>query len=393
MLEQLPAWCTVKDVAPVQYIDTAAGLAAVCTRLSAFEWFAIDTEFLREKTYYPKLCLIQVATAHEAACIDPLALDDLGPLLALLADPRITKVMHSCRQDMEIFFHLAGRVPAPVFDTQIAAPLLGYADQIGYANLVKALAGVTLDKLHTRADWTLRPLTPAQLRYAADDVIYLAAVYPGIVTQLQELGRLDWLVEDFRQLSEAALYDTPPARAWLKVKGASRLKGASLSILQALAQWREETARSKDRPRGWLLRDDVLLDIARHKPSSMEALGAIRGLGDGLLARSGDALLDIVKQAAARKPLSFPDTRMRTTLSAAQEALVDVMMAVVRITADENRLNPAVLAARRDLEALLLGDPESRVLHGWRQRLIGTRLQQLLSGEQSLSVRHGRLVL
>ncbi len=383
----------MNDDTPIQYIDTAAGLAAFCSRLSAVDWFALDTEFLREKTYYPKLCLLQIATTDEVACIDPLALDDLGPLLAVLADPRITKVMHSCRQDMEIFYQLAGRAPAPVFDTQVAAPLLGYADQIGYANLVKEIAGVALDKLHTRADWSVRPLTQAQIRYAADDVIYLVDIYRTIVARLQELGRLDWLAEDFRELSEAGLYDMAPASAWLKVKGAHRLKGASLSILQALAQWREETARSKDRPRGWLLRDDAMLDIARHKPDTLEALKAIRGLSDSLLNRSGEELLGIVEQATTRKPSPFPDGGTRTKLSAAQEALVDVMMAVVRITADENQLNPSVLAGRRDLEALLLGDPASAVLHGWRHRLIGERLQRLLAGQQSLTVRDGRLVL
>jgi ribonuclease D len=383
----------VNGETPIQYIDSAAELAGFCARLSGTDWFAIDTEFLREKTYFPKLCLLQVATTSEVACIDPLALDDLGPLLAVLEDPRITKVMHSCRQDMEIFYHLAGRPPAPVFDTQIAAPLLGYADQIGYANLVQEVAGVALDKLHTRADWSLRPLTRQQIRYAADDVIYLVDIYRKITAKLQELGRLDWLAEDFRQLSDAALYDTPPASAWLKVKSASRLKGASLSILQALAQWREETARRSDRPRGWILRDDAMVDIARHKPATPEALGAIRGLSEGLLNRSGKELLALVSQAAARKPVTFPGSAARTKLSAAQEALVDVMMAVVRITADENQLNPTVLAGRRDLEALLRDDPASAVLHGWRRKLVGERLQQLLSGQQSLSVQDGRLVL
>jgi ribonuclease D len=301
--------------------------------------------------------------------------------------------MHSCRQDMEIFYHLTGRAPVPVFDTQVAAPLLGHADQIGYANLVKEITGITLDKLHTRADWSVRPLTKDQLRYAADDVVYLVKIYRSIITQLEALGRLDWLEEDFRQLSDAALYDTPPASAWLKVRGASRLKGASLSILQALAQWREEAARRQDRPRGWLLRDEVMLDIARHKPLTPEALRAIRGLGEGLLKRTGEELLGMIRQAVARKPLPSPDSGARTRLSAAQEALVDVMMAVVRITADQNRLTPSVLAGRRDLEALLLNDPASRVLHGWRYRLVGSRLQLLLSGQQSLTVQDGRLVL
>lgn len=383
----------MSEAQPVAYLDTAAGLGALCTRLAEDDWFAIDTEFLREKTYYPKLCLVQIATPREVAVIDPLALTDLTPLLNLLAAPGITKVMHSCRQDMEIFYHLAGRAPAPVFDTQVAAPLLGYADQIGYANLVQEMTGVALDKLHTRADWTVRPLSSAQLQYAADDVIYLVDIYRRIVSQLRSLDRLDWLAEDFRQLSDAALYDSPPEQAWLRVKAASRLKGPALAVLQALAQWREETARRRDRPRGWLLRDDTLVDIARQRPATLESLGAIRGLGDGLLGRSGAEMLELIRQAAARPPQPFADSDRRARLAPAQEALIDVMMAVVRITAEENRLHQSVLAGRRDLEALLLDDPASSLLHGWRYRLVGARLQRLLSGQLALSVRDGRLVL
>jgi ribonuclease D len=378
---------------PVLYVDTPAALDSLCAQLADTSWFAMDTEFLREKTYYPKLCLLQVATPDVVACVDPLALDNLAPMLALLADPNITKVMHSARQDMEIFYHLAGSPPAPVFDTQIAAPLLGLADQIGYANLVKEMLGVTLGKLHTRADWSLRPLGEEQLRYAADDVIYLAALYQPLQDRLQSLGRLDWLDEDFRQLASPELYAISPANAWLKVKGANRLKGASLSILQALASWREQQACQKDRPRGWMLRDDTMVDIARHKPTTMQALSAIRGLSEGLLKRSGNELLEIIGKAVGEPPAPFPDSGTRNRLSAEQDALVDVMMAVVRISAVENSLNPTVLASRKQLEALLLGDTETGVMQGWRRKLVGERLQQLLNGELKLAVKDGRLLL
>ncbi len=378
---------------PFLFIDTPAALDSLCADLAGVGWFAIDTEFLREKTYYPKLCLLQVATPDMAACIDPLALDDLAPLLALLADHNLVKVFHSARQDMEIFYHLAGNPPAPVFDTQIAAPLLGYADQIGYANLVNEMLGVTLDKLHTRTDWTVRPLGDEQLRYAADDVIYLAALYQQLRDRLQSLGRLEWLDEDFRLLASPELYAVRPEDAWRKVKGANRLKGPSLSILQALAGWREQQASSRDRPRGWLLRDDAMVDIARHKPVTLQALSAIRGLSDGLLKRSGDELTAIIKKAAGEKPIPFPDAGMRNRLSAEQDALVDVMMAVVRLAAVENSLNPSVLASRKQLEALLLGDTKSGVMQGWRRKLVGERLQRLLDGELGLKVKDGRLVL
>ncbi len=379
--------------AGVHYIDTPDALESFCAHLREVDWFALDTEFLREKTYYPKLCLLQIATRTEVACIDPLALPDLQPLLEILANPAITKVMHSGRQDMEIFYHLAGVPPAPVFDTQIAAPLLGYADQIGYANLVREVLGVTLDKLHTRADWSVRPLTGDQLRYAADDVIYLVDVYLKLRERLEQHGRLTWLEEDFRQLASAELYESPPHLAWLKVKGANRLKGAALSNLQALAAWREERAQDKDLPRGWLMKDDVMIDLARHRPESLQALGAIRGLGERLISRNGHELLALIAQAAERKPEPFPETGMRDRLDPDQDALVDVMMAVVRISAEQHSLNPTMLATRKQLEALVLGDNKGGVMQGWRRKLIGERLQKLLAGELALTVRNGRLVL
>jgi ribonuclease D len=382
----------MSDNRQLQYIDSAEALQAFCSRLAGVDWIALDTEFLREKTYYPKLCLLQIATPEVVACIDPLALDDLNPLLELIFDPAITKVMHAARQDMEIFFHLRGAAPGPVFDTQIAALLLGYPDQIGYGNLVREMLGVNLDKLHTRADWSLRPLTRDQLHYAADDVIYLVEVYRQLQHKLQQLGRLDWLAEDFAQLSRAELYQTRPEQAWLKVKGSNRLKGASLSVLQALASWREEQAIRRDLPRGWILRDDALLEIARHKPATAEALGKLRGLGDRLLDKFGDQLVALVVNAAGVKPQAFPGSDERVRLTPAQDALVDVMMALVRLGGARHALNPAMLASRKDLEKLALGAADADVLHGWRRKLVGEQLQALLAGELGVAVRDGELV-
>lgn len=382
----------MSDNRQLQYIDSAQALQAFCSRLAGVDWIALDTEFLREKTYYPKLCLLQIATPEVVACIDPLALDDLGPLLDLVFDPGITKVMHAARQDMEIFFHLRGAAPGPVFDTQIAALLLGYPDQIGYGNLVREMLGVNLDKLHTRADWSLRPLTRDQLHYAADDVIYLVEVYRQLQHKLQQLGRLDWLAEDFAQLSRAELYQTHPEQAWLKVKGSNRLKGASLSVLQALASWREEQAIRRDLPRGWILRDDALLEIARHKPATAEALGKLRGLGDRLLDKFGEQLVALVVNAAGVKPQAFPGSEERVRLTPAQDALVDVMMALVRLGGARHALNPAMLASRKDLEKLALGAADADVLHGWRRKLVGEQLQALLAGELGVAVRDGELV-
>jgi ribonuclease D len=378
--------------ADTQYIDTADALLAFCGQISASKWIALDTEFLREKTYYPKLCLLQIATPDVVACIDPIALDDLSPILEIIFDERITKVMHSGRQDMEIFFNLHGRPPSPLFDTQIAALMLGHADQIGYANLVKEMLGIELEKLHTRADWSLRPLSADQVKYAADDVVYLADIYQKMTVQLNETGRLEWLDGDFKRLASAELYGNPPELSWLKVKGGNRLKGASLSVLQALAKWRETTAQQKDRPKGWILRDDALVDIARHRPASQEALGKIRGLSEGLVRNSGKIVVALVNEASGKQPTPFPDTGKRVKLTPDQGALVDVMMALVRLSGEQNNLNPAVLVSRKQLEKLVQGETNIDVMQGWRKKLVGEQLGRFLKGELNLSVSNGKLV-
>ncbi len=221
----------MSPVTDYRYITTPEGLAVPCGELAVSSWLAVDTEFQRDKTYYPQLCLVQVANESIVACIDPLILTDLAPLLALLVNPAITKVFHAGRQDLEIFYHMLGQVLVPVFDTQLAAPLLGCPEQIGYASLVERMLKIHLAKAYTRADWTQRPLPDGQLQYAADDVRYLVKLYPRLRQELGRLGRLDWLQDEFNQLSEPAIYEQSPARAWLRVGGAERLEGARLSVL------------------------------------------------------------------------------------------------------------------------------------------------------------------
>jgi len=377
----------------IQYIDTPDALRLFSEQISGADWIALDTEFLREKTYYPKLCLIQIATTGVVACIDPIALDDLSPLLDVIFDARITKVMHAARQDLEILFNIQGSVPVPVFDTQIAALLLGYPDQIGYGNLVKETLGVSLEKKHTRADWSLRPLSQDQVQYAADDVVYLVDVYKHLLEKLNSLQRLEWLNGDFERLTSTDLYKNDPDKAWFKVKGGKRLKGTSLSVLQAFAAWREKTAQKKNIPKGWLMRDDVLIDLARLQPDSIPSLGTIRGIGEGLVKRNGDYLLGLVEDAKKKQPQQLADRELRQRLSPSQDALVDVMMAVVRISAENNSLNPAVLATRKHLEKLLVGETDSSLMQGWRKKLIGDQLQALLNGDLDLAVKNGELVL
>jgi ribonuclease D len=377
----------------VRYIDTPAALLEICAQLRGVPWLTLDTEFLREKTYYPRLCLLQLATPDLVTCIDPLALKDLGPLFEVIYQEQTTKVLHAARQDMEIFYHLRGALPAPVFDTQIAALLLGFPDQIGYGNLVKEMLGVELDKLHSRTDWSRRPLSQAQIRYAAEDVFYLAQVYRRLTEKLAALGRLDWLSEDFERLTRVELYENEPAHAWLKVRGVNRLKGPALAVLQALAAWRETRARELNRPRGWLLRDDDLVEIARHQPATATALGAIRGVHERFIEKHGARLLELIAKARREAPKPLPSTGRPVRLTPVQEALVDALTAVVRVSAAENALNPAVLASRGQLEQLAAGAWDSEALHGWRGQLVGKRLQSLLRGEIGLYARDGALEL
>lgn len=376
---------------PPLYIDTPDQLRELCHTLAGTPWIALDTEFLREKTYFPKFCLLQVATLEVAACVDPLALDDLSPLLDVLLNPSVLKVFHSGRQDMEIFYHLCGKLPTPVFDTQIAAPLLGMGEQISYAALVAELLGVNLSKSHSRTDWSRRPLSPEQLRYAADDVVYLAQAYKAMLPRLEKLGRLDWLEEDFAEMADPALYDSPPELAWQRIGGAYQLKPRQLSVVQALAAWREQLARSQDLPRGWILKDDALFDLARQQPTNAEQLSHVRGLEARFVSRHGQALCRLIQEAAARPPQPFEMRGRSSKRTAEQEAVLDLLSSVVRLRAAQNTLNPTILAGHKDLEQLLDGETNAILRHGWRKTMVGDELSGVLRGELAVCVENGRL--
>ena len=381
----------MKPSHPVHFIDSLPKLEDFCSGLRSAPWIAVDTEFLRERTYFPKFCLLQIASGAEAACIDPLALESLEPVEALLFDPAITKVLHSGRQDLEIFHRVWGRLPAPLFDTQVAAPLLGLAEQIGYGALVEELLGVSLGKGHTRTDWSMRPLTEAQIRYAADDVIYLGAAYVALLGQLESLGRLGWLEEDFAALLNPALYEPPPEQAWQRIGGSQNLRGRSLGVLRGLAAWRELTARELDIPRGWVVKDDVLVDLARLAPASPEELQRIRGLEERSLKRHGEAICRVVRESL-EQPAPEAEARTRAARrSPEQEALLDLLGAVVRVRAGQHRLNPAVLASRKDLEQLLDQRAKSGLLQGWRKAMAGEELAAILDGRCHIAVSEGRI--
>lgn len=375
----------------IDFIDSPSRLQEFCAGLRGAEWIAVDTEFLREKTYYPKFCLLQIATGSRVACIDPLSLETLDPLAEILFDPAVTKVLHSGRQDMEIFYQLWQRLPAPVFDTQIAAPLIGIAEQISYAGFIAELLGVSLSKSHTRTDWSLRPLSDAQLRYAADDVIYLGAAYQALRGRLEALGRLGWLEDDFAALLNPTLYDVPPEQAWQRIGGTQQLRTRQLAVLQALAAWREDTARRQDIPRNWVVKDEVMLDLARIAPKNPDDLRRIRGLEERALKRYGNDLCRLVREAQDKAPEPLDAKARPPRKTAEQEALLDLLSAVVRLRAAQQSLNPAVLAGRKDLEQLLDQPEESRLLQGWRRAMAGEELAAILRGECRITVADGRV--
>ena len=364
---------------PIQYINTPDQLTVLCEQIKKESWLALDTEFLREKTYYPKFCLLQIATPEWVACVDPIALPNLDQLFEAIYNPDIVKVFHSCRQDLEIFFQATGKLPAPVFDTQVAAPLLGFQDNPGYAMLVSSFLGINLNKAHTRADWSKRPLTASEIEYAADDVIYLCKIYQIMVEKLTELGRIDWLIQDFADLSNPEHYRVDPEKAWFRVKGKNKLTGKQLSIIQSLAAWRERIAQAEDRPKSWLLRDELLFDLAKLQPENVQELARVRGINERSVNRYGKELCQLITEAKNRPPQPLNDKDRSAKKTQQQEAILDILTALVRVRAEENALNPSILATRKDLEDLLLNDDdELPLLHGWRYSMAGKELVGLV---------------
>lgn len=362
------------------YVDTAAELNALCRELGCAPWLAIDTEFMREKTYYAQLCLIQIATPDLIACVDPLAISDLSSLYALFERPDIVKVLHSCHQDMELLYQTWGRLPGPVFDTQVAAPLLGHPQQMGYARLVEELLGVQLEKGQTRSDWSKRPLSRAQLDYAADDVLYLGQIYERILDALEKKGRLDWLQDDFARLSNPGRYEQPPEHAWQRIRNAQRLRPRQINVLKALAEWRETSARKRDVPRNWILRDEILVDMAMRTPANMDGLTAIRGLAEKTAERHGDHLLSLI-QTALDLPASTPAAPPRRSpkLDDKDQARLETMIELVERRAKEQEIHASALASRKELSRLMLGERDLDVLDGWKKTLIGNDLLDFLN--------------
>lgn len=376
-----------------EYIDNTQKLNDLLARLEHAEWVTLDTEFIREKTYYPRLCLIQIASTDVLACIDPLQIPDLQPFLQWLRDPRRIKVLHAAWQDLEIFYHLGnGELPAPIFDTQIAAAVLGMGDQLGYGRLVENLLGVVLDKSQSRTDWSRRPLTPAQLEYAIDDVRYLRDVYQQLRQQLEKLGRLKWLDKPFQKLADPNTYAIDPRSSWERVRGLQILKPHQLAILREIAAWREERALHKDIPRRWILSDEILLDMARMQPDSAQGLRHIRGLGDEQIERHGGEWLSCIARGKAIPKSEYPQLPRRRKLDANMSVVADLLMALLNQIANEHGISAQMIATRQQIEKML---EEGRVTlaDDWRGALVNDVFTAVLSGKTSIRIQDQRVVL
>jgi len=294
-----------------QHINTPDGLSQLCNAIRSSSWIALDTEFIRDQTYYPELCLLQLSNGEIAASVDPIALSDLTPLLDILFNPAIVKVLHSGRQDLEIFQNSWQQIPQPLFDTQVAAKCTGLGDQLGYANLVKLLLDVDLSKSQTRTDWARRPLTEQQLRYALDDVIYLGDLYQQMNKTLHGKPEDAELQQALAHLADPATYRTEPQQAWLRVRERRFLKGVELAVLQALASWRETEAMRANRPRGWILKNDVLVELSRRQPRTQDELQGIQGLTAKVIERRAEVLLKLIADALSLPPARWPKERRK----------------------------------------------------------------------------------
>jgi ribonuclease D len=370
---------------PVQPITTTKELSAACTRLGKHPFITVDTEFLRETTYFPILCVAQIASADEAIVVDALAEGiDLAPFFKLMANTKVLKVFHAARQDIEIIWHRAQLVPTPVFDTQVAAMVLGYGDSISYDQLVQRITGDALDKSHRFTDWARRPLSEAQLAYAISDVTHLREVYLALAADLERRGRTDWVLEEMKVLTSPDTYRMEPERAWERLKARAR-KPKELAVLMEVAAWREREAQARDVPRGRVIKDEVIGDIVVQAPTTVEKLASLRSLPKGFeRSKWGHDILEAVKRGLAHDPKTLPKLdRGKPRVNGT--ATVELLKVLLRMTAERHGVAAKVIATVDELEQIAADDSaDVSALKGWRREMFG---------EKAIALKHGRLAL
>ena len=379
----------------MKLITTTDELASFCKSLAGAEFVAVDTEFMRERTYWPKLCLAQVAGPDEAAAIDALAEGiDLSPLDELMGNPNILKVFHAARQDLEIFYLRMNKVPGPLFDTQVAAMVCGHGEAASYESLATKLAKARIDKSSRFTDWSRRPLSERQITYAISDVTHLRVVYEALKRQLEKTGRYDWITEEMAVLNDPGTYRADPEQAWrrLKPRGASpRLLGT----LKEVAAWRERTAQRIDIPRQRLLRDEQLLEIASHSPKTVEELALTRGLGRGFAEGwQGREILEAIEKARKLPDAQLPTRDRPPEQLRAPGAVVDMLRTLLRLKAEQAGVAARLVASADEIDRLAAGKRDVHVLHGWRNEIFGKDALDLIEGRVALSLQgdHAQLI-
>ena len=370
----------------MELITSTDVLAAFCARAAGYDFVTVDTEFLRETTYWPKLCLLQVATLDEAVLVDPLAPDlDLQPFLELLGNETVRKVFHAARQDIEIFVKLTGKVPSNIFDTQIAASVCGFGDSVSYDNLVRSITGVELDKSSRFTDWAARPLSEKQKVYALADVTHLRDVYASLLKQVDDTGRWDWVEDELAVLESIHTYVVQPEHAWERLK-AKLNKPRDVAALKALAAWRERRAQDADQPRSRVLKDDALVELAMQRPTSPEAFDKLRAVQRGYGRSSAAAeIIGILKDVEALPKSDLPRLPERYRGPSPKGAVGDLIRVLLKSVAEDNRVASRIIATSDEIDALVLDDDaDVPALKGWRRKLFG---------DKALALKHGRIGL
>ncbi len=386
----MPPMNRSQSAPPPQVIADTDSLAALCARLAAQPYVAVDTEFMREKTYWPILCLVQLAGPdggdENVAAVDPLAKGlDLSPLFDLMADESVVKVFHAARQDVEIFHHLTGRVPEPLFDTQVAAMVCGFGDQVGYQTLASKIASARIDKAMRFADWAKRPLSDRMIDYALADVTHLRPVYESLRGRLIETGRGPWLDEEMGILTDPATYEQVPDDAWQRIKSRSRDR-RFLAVLRAVAGWREREAQRRDLPRNRVVGDDSLLDLAGRRPTTTEALKEIRRIGGVAGRPEAQSLLDAISVAIALPDGDLPKLPKRREPPRGIGPVMDLLKVLLKLASEHHEVAPRLIATTDDLEQIAADDnADVPALHGWRRDIFGAEALALKRGEMALA--------
>ena len=374
-------------------IETTGELSRLCDRLATHDFVTVDTEFLRETTFWPKLCVLQLASDDEAAAVDALAPDlDLQPFLDLMVDRRVMKVFHAARQDLEIIWKLAGFLPEPLFDTQVAAMVCGFGDQVSYGELVQALCRKTVDKSSRFTDWTRRPLSDAQVAYALADVTHLRDVYRKLKAQLERSGRIEWLTDEMRTLTSPSTYEQHPENAWERFRSKVR-RPRDLAVLMEVAAWRETEAQSRDVPRSRILKDDALMELVTAAPRTPEALGDMRAVPRGIdRSRLGVDILAAIERGLERDPKTLPPIE-RDRRNGGGGATVELLKVLLRQVAEAQSVAPKLIANVDDLEAIASDDKAPvPALAGWRRKLFGEKALDLKHGKLALTLENGRVM-